>query len=87
MRYLILVPMLFLAACGPRYDAGRQCYQDAGGYWTSVLYTKGGIIGNFNYDTPEGRAYNQQLKDCMARYDAAQKAESQPTSTNATISP
>jgi hypothetical protein len=54
-------------------DASRQCYRDAGGFSTAILYTPGGIIADPN--SPEGIAYNQQLKDCMARYDDSVKAQ------------
>ncbi len=75
MRYLILLSMLVLAACSPRFEARQKCFNDAGGYPAAVLYTRGGVIGNFNYDSPEGRAYNQQYRDCIARTDAMAKGD------------
>lgn len=75
MRYLILISMLSLAACGPRFEARQKCFDDNGGYSSMFLYTPGGILGAFNADTQEGRAYNQSIKDCIARTDTMAKGD------------
>jgi hypothetical protein len=70
MRYAILIFVLGLTACSPRFDAGRQCYQDAGGFGAAMTYGYHTYAEDFTRGTPEYQAYHQQLDSCMARYDA-----------------
>jgi hypothetical protein len=74
MRYVVLLSIVFLAACSPRMEASRQCYRDAGGMSASMAYGYGSVAGSFFSDSDK-QAYRQSMQACMDRYDMRASGE------------
>lgn len=70
IKLSILALLVVLSGCA-RYDAARQCQDEAGGMPNQWMGVFGAVGGLANTQTPEFKAYAASVDACMARYDAS----------------